>query len=70
MWVQPAYYNRFVEMVKSDIGKPLREELAANPEKIMATAFGGPSVWREAQSLSALRQKVLQAQVNQHDRFP
>ncbi|KAL3525275.1 hypothetical protein ACH5RR_013647 [Cinchona calisaya] len=36
---QPKYFRRFMYIIQSDAGQPLREELAKLPEKIIASAF-------------------------------
>ncbi|KNA06133.1 hypothetical protein SOVF_183880 [Spinacia oleracea] len=36
---QPKYFRRFMYIIKSDAGQPLREELAKSPQKIIASAF-------------------------------
>ncbi|KAH9611581.1 hypothetical protein KSS87_004438 [Heliosperma pusillum] len=36
---QPKYFRRFMYIIKSDAGQPLREELANSPQKIIASAF-------------------------------
>lgn len=36
---QPKYFRRFMYIIKSDAGQPLREELARSPQKIIASAF-------------------------------
>ncbi|XP_011099839.1 transcription-associated protein 1 isoform X3 [Sesamum indicum] len=36
---QPKYFRRFMYIIRSDAGQPLREELAKSPEKIIANAF-------------------------------
>ncbi|CAN4078750.1 unnamed protein product [Withania somnifera] len=36
---QPKYFRRFMYIIMSDAGQPLREELAKSPEKIIANAF-------------------------------
>ncbi|XP_049383285.1 uncharacterized protein LOC125847672 isoform X2 [Solanum stenotomum] len=36
---QPKYFRRFMYIIRSDAGQPLREELAKSPEKIIASAF-------------------------------
>ncbi|KAA8531972.1 hypothetical protein F0562_006886 [Nyssa sinensis] len=36
---QPKYFRRFMYILRSDAGQPLREELAKSPEKILASAF-------------------------------
>ncbi|XP_075091326.1 uncharacterized protein LOC107801589 isoform X2 [Nicotiana tabacum] len=36
---QPKYFRRFMYIIRSDVGQPLREELAKSPEKIIASAF-------------------------------
>jgi len=58
----PAYYFRFRSMLKQDVGKPLRDELADNPEKLVVAAFGGPTAWQSAQTLAAMRAKLVKAQ--------
>ncbi|CAN0918697.1 Transcription-associated protein 1 [Linum grandiflorum] len=35
----PKYFRRFMYIIRSDAGQPLREELAKSPQKILATAF-------------------------------
>ncbi|KAJ8545743.1 hypothetical protein K7X08_018326 [Anisodus acutangulus] len=35
----PKYFRRFMYIIRSDAGQPLREELAKSPEKIIASAF-------------------------------
>ncbi|KAL2497631.1 Phosphatidylinositol 3- and 4-kinase family protein with FAT domain [Abeliophyllum distichum] len=36
---QPKYFRRFMYIIRSDAGQPLREELAKTPEKIIESAF-------------------------------
>lgn len=36
---QPRYFRRFMYIIRSDAGQPLREELAKSPQKILASAF-------------------------------
>ncbi|XP_057469291.1 transcription-associated protein 1-like [Actinidia eriantha] len=36
---QPKYFRRFMYIIRSDAGQPLREELAKSPEKILASVF-------------------------------
>ncbi|XAR57979.1 Non-specific serine/threonine protein kinase [Bertholletia excelsa] len=36
---QPKYFRRFMYIIRSDAGQPLREELSKSPEKILARAF-------------------------------
>ncbi|XP_059645489.1 uncharacterized protein LOC132287044 [Cornus florida] len=36
---QPKYFRRFMYILRSDAGQPLREELAKSPEKILGSAF-------------------------------
>ncbi|XP_031475658.1 uncharacterized protein LOC116247605 isoform X2 [Nymphaea colorata] len=36
---QPRYFRRFMYIIRSEGGQPLREELARSPEKILANAF-------------------------------
>ncbi|KAM7524076.1 hypothetical protein LguiA_013978 [Lonicera macranthoides] len=36
---QPKYFRRFMYIIRSDAGQPLREELAKSPEKILASTF-------------------------------
>ncbi|CAK9157021.1 unnamed protein product [Ilex paraguariensis] len=36
---QSKYFSRFMYIIRSDAGQPLREELAKSPEKILASAF-------------------------------
>ncbi|KAL8143397.1 hypothetical protein V2J09_016429 [Rumex salicifolius] len=36
---QPKYFRRFMYIIRSDAGQPLREELAASPQKLLANAF-------------------------------
>ncbi|KAG8383733.1 hypothetical protein BUALT_Bualt04G0044600 [Buddleja alternifolia] len=36
---QHKYFRRFMYIIRSDAGQPLREELAKSPEKIIASAF-------------------------------
>ncbi|XP_047310383.1 transformation/transcription domain-associated protein-like [Impatiens glandulifera] len=36
---QPKYFRRFMYIIRSDAGQPLREELAKSPEKILNSAF-------------------------------
>ncbi|KAK2974573.1 hypothetical protein RJ640_016914 [Escallonia rubra] len=36
---QPKYFRRFMYIIRSDAGQPLREELAKSPEKILSSAF-------------------------------
>lgn len=36
---QPKYFRRFMYIIRSDAGQPLREELAKSPKKILASAF-------------------------------
>ncbi|CAL5373324.1 unnamed protein product [Camellia sinensis] len=36
---QPKCFRRFMYIIRSDAGQPLREELAKSPEKILACAF-------------------------------
>ncbi|XP_043711461.1 transformation/transcription domain-associated protein-like [Telopea speciosissima] len=36
---QPKYFRRFMYIIRSDAGQPLREELGKSPEKILANAF-------------------------------
>jgi transformation/transcription domain-associated protein len=36
---QPKYFRRFMYIIRSDAGQPLREELARSPEKILASTF-------------------------------
>lgn len=35
----PKYFRRFMYIIRSDAGLPLREELAKSPQKILASAF-------------------------------
>uniref|UniRef100_A0A7N0UBU8 Non-specific serine/threonine protein kinase n=1 Tax=Kalanchoe fedtschenkoi TaxID=63787 RepID=A0A7N0UBU8_KALFE len=36
---QPKYFRRFMYIVRSDAGQPLREELAKSPQKMLTSAF-------------------------------
>ncbi|GKV51280.1 hypothetical protein SLEP1_g57947 [Rubroshorea leprosula] len=36
---EPKYFRRFMYIIKSDAGQPLREELAKSPQKILESAF-------------------------------
>ncbi|XP_057972938.1 transcription-associated protein 1-like isoform X2 [Malania oleifera] len=36
---EPRYFRRFMYIIRSDAGQPLREELAKSPQKILASAF-------------------------------
>ncbi|XP_075655312.1 uncharacterized protein LOC142625565 isoform X3 [Castanea sativa] len=36
---QPKYFRRFMYIIRSDAGQPLRDELAKSPQKILASAF-------------------------------
>ncbi|KGN48912.1 transformation/transcription domain-associated protein [Cucumis sativus] len=36
---EPKYFRRFMYIIRSDAGQPLREELAKSPQKILASAF-------------------------------
>lgn len=36
---QPKYFRRFMYIVRSDAGQPLRDELAKSPHKILTSAF-------------------------------
>ncbi|KAK6924485.1 PIK-related kinase, FAT, partial [Dillenia turbinata] len=36
---QPSYFRRFMYIIRSDAGQPLREELSKSPQKILASAF-------------------------------
>ncbi|KAF8410451.1 hypothetical protein HHK36_002980 [Tetracentron sinense] len=36
---QPRYFKRFMYIIRSEAGQPLREELAKSPQKILASAF-------------------------------
>eukprot|EP00898_Chlorokybus_atmophyticus_P003741 jgi/Chlat1/4368/Chrsp29S04524 len=36
---QPPYFNRLLDIIKSDVGQPLREELARSPDKLVMYAF-------------------------------
>lgn len=36
---QPRYFRRFMYIIRSDAGQPLRDELAKSPQKILASAF-------------------------------
>ncbi|VFQ99863.1 unnamed protein product [Cuscuta campestris] len=36
---QPKYFRRFMYIIRSDAGQPLRDELAKSPDKIIASAF-------------------------------
>ncbi|XP_010548285.1 PREDICTED: transformation/transcription domain-associated protein-like isoform X2 [Tarenaya hassleriana] len=36
---EPKYFRRFIRIIRSDAGQPLREELAKSPEKILSSAF-------------------------------
>ncbi|XP_040962395.1 transformation/transcription domain-associated protein [Gossypium hirsutum] len=36
---EPKYFRRFMYIIKSDAGQPLRDELAKSPQKILASAF-------------------------------
>ncbi|KAL8472429.1 hypothetical protein ACS0TY_029584 [Phlomoides rotata] len=36
---EPKYFRRFMYIIRSDAGQPLREELSKSPEKIIASAF-------------------------------
>uniref|UniRef100_A0A5B6YTI9 Putative transcription-associated protein 1 n=1 Tax=Davidia involucrata TaxID=16924 RepID=A0A5B6YTI9_DAVIN len=36
---QPKYFRRFMYILRSDAGQPLREELAKSPDNILASAF-------------------------------
>lgn len=36
---QPKYFRRFMYIICSDAGQPLREELAKSPQKILSSAF-------------------------------
>ncbi|KAF5735955.1 Phosphatidylinositol 3- and 4-kinase family protein with FAT domain isoform 1 [Tripterygium wilfordii] len=35
----PKYFRRFMYIIQSDAGQPLRDELSRSPQKILATAF-------------------------------
>ncbi|KAJ8771163.1 hypothetical protein K2173_023488 [Erythroxylum novogranatense] len=35
----PKYFRRFMHIIRSDAGQPLRDELAKSPQKILASAF-------------------------------
>ncbi|XP_043814591.1 transformation/transcription domain-associated protein isoform X2 [Manihot esculenta] len=35
----PKYFRRFMYIIRSDAGQPLRDELAKSPQKILASAF-------------------------------
>ncbi|KAM6591803.1 hypothetical protein CsatA_014408 [Cannabis sativa] len=35
----PKYFRRFMYVIRSDAGQPLRDELAKSPQKILASAF-------------------------------
>ncbi|KAI4325437.1 hypothetical protein MLD38_030838 [Melastoma candidum] len=57
---QPKYFRRFMYIIRSDAGQPLRDELARSPQKILISAFPeflpkseatGPSVSSPAPSL-------------------
>ncbi|KAJ3683868.1 hypothetical protein LUZ60_014095 [Juncus effusus] len=49
---QPKYFRRFMYIICSDAGQPLREELAKSPQKILASAF--PQYFTTGQNSSAL----------------
>ncbi|XP_010526797.1 PREDICTED: transformation/transcription domain-associated protein-like [Tarenaya hassleriana] len=36
---EPKYFRRFMYIIRSDAGQPLREELAKSPQKILSSAF-------------------------------
>ncbi|KAK8653078.1 hypothetical protein V6N13_127093 [Hibiscus sabdariffa] len=36
---EPKYFRRFMYIIRSDAGQPLRDELAKSPQKILASAF-------------------------------
>lgn len=36
---EPKYFRRFMYIIRSDAGQPLREELAKSPQKILVSAF-------------------------------
>ncbi|KAL5822462.1 hypothetical protein ACOSQ3_020378 [Xanthoceras sorbifolium] len=36
---EPKYFRRFMYIIRSDVGQPLRDELAKSPQKILASAF-------------------------------
>ncbi|KAG6555625.1 hypothetical protein Mapa_002860 [Marchantia paleacea] len=36
---QPPYFRRFMDIIRSEIGQPLREELSRSSQKIIASAF-------------------------------
>ncbi|XP_024180311.1 transformation/transcription domain-associated protein isoform X2 [Rosa chinensis] len=36
---EPKYFRRFMYIIRSDAGQPLRDELAKSPQKILANAF-------------------------------
>ncbi|PON39191.1 Armadillo-type fold containing protein [Parasponia andersonii] len=36
---EPRYFKRFMYIIRSDAGKPLRDELAKSPQKILSIAF-------------------------------
>ncbi|KAJ4961477.1 hypothetical protein NE237_021387 [Protea cynaroides] len=48
---QPKYFRRFMYIIRSDGGQPLREELAKSPEKILANAF--PQFFPKSEGLVA-----------------
>ncbi|XP_044463478.1 transformation/transcription domain-associated protein-like isoform X2 [Mangifera indica] len=36
---EPKYFRRFMYVIQSDVGQPLRDELAKSPQKILGSAF-------------------------------
>ncbi|KAG6397579.1 hypothetical protein SASPL_143748 [Salvia splendens] len=45
---QPKYFRRFMYIIRSDAGQPLREELAKSPDKIITSAFPEFAIKSEA----------------------
>ncbi|XP_010268349.1 PREDICTED: transformation/transcription domain-associated protein-like [Nelumbo nucifera] len=48
---QPRYFRRFMYIIRSDAGQPLREELAKSAQKILSSAF--PQYFPKAEGLVA-----------------
>ncbi|CAM8985650.1 unnamed protein product [Rhodiola kirilowii] len=47
---EPKYFRRFMYIIRSDAGQPLREELAKSPHKILTSAF--PEVLPKSEALT------------------
>ncbi|EHA8588761.1 hypothetical protein COCNU_scaffold006566G000100 [Cocos nucifera] len=48
----PKYFRRFMYIICSDAGQPLREELAKSPQKILSSAF--PQFYQQVEGSTAL----------------